>query len=169
MLLKAVAYWYDRFGLATKSESLVAGFTGLKYTDVNAVLPALNILAAVSVLVALLFFFNVFRRHWVIPGIGAGLLILTAVVVGVLYPLFVQQFQVRPNELVREQPYLERNINATRDAYGIANTEVAAYPGTVDPPSQAVLTASAGSTRSCAVYQPEALNQPRWIACYRSS
>ena len=43
-------------------------------TDVNAVLPALNILAAVSVLVALLFFFNVFRRHWVIPGIGAGLL-----------------------------------------------------------------------------------------------
>ena len=172
VLLKAVAYWYDRFGLATKSESLVAGFTGLKYTDVNAVLPALNILAAVSVLVALLFFFNVFRRHWVIPGIGAGLLILTAVVVGVLYPLFVQQFQVRPNELVREQPYLERNINATRDAYGIANTEVAAYPGTVDPPSQAVLTASAGTLNNIRLLDPAVVsptyNQLQQIRGYYS-
>ncbi len=82
ILLKAVSYWFDRFALATQSQQLVAGFTGLKYTDVYAVLPALNILAAISVLVAALFFVNVFRRHWVIPVIGAGLLVLTSVVVG---------------------------------------------------------------------------------------
>ena len=94
VLLKAVAYWFDRFALDTQSQQLVAGFTGLKYTDVNAVLPALNILAAISLLVAALFFLNAFRRHWAIPAIGAGLLVLTSVVVGTLYPMIVQQFQV---------------------------------------------------------------------------
>lgn len=172
VLLKAVSYWYDRFGLATKSETLVAGFTGLKYTDVNAVLPALNILAAVSVLVAGLFLFNVFRRHWVIPGIGAGLLILAAVVVGVLYPLFVQQFQVRPSELVREQPYLERNINATRDAYGIADSQVEPYAGSVSPPTQDVLRASAGTLDAIRLLDPAVVsptyNQLQQIRGYYS-
>ncbi len=154
LLLKAVSYWYDRFGLATKSESLVAGFTGLKYTDVNAVLPALNILVVVSILVAILFFINVFRRHWVIPVIGAGLMVLTSVVVGAVYPMIVQQFQVRPSELVREQPYLERNINATRDAYDIADSEVSDYAGTVSPPSAAVLEASAGTLNNIRLLDP---------------
>ncbi|MDO8306959.1 MAG: UPF0182 family protein [Actinomycetota bacterium] len=154
VLVKGVSYWFDRFGLATQSQQLVQGFTGLKYTDVNAVLPALNILAAVSVLVALLFFFNALRRHWVIPTIGAGLLILTSVVVGVLYPLFVQQFQVRPSELVREEPYIQRNIDATRDAYGIADAEVSPYPGTVSPPTQATLNASAGTLNNIRLLDP---------------
>ncbi len=172
VLLKAVSYWFDRFGLATQSQSLVAGFTGLKYTDVYAVLPALNILAAVSVLVACLFFFNAFRRHWVIPTIGAGLLILTAVVAGVLYPLFVQQFQVRPSELVREQPYLERNINATRDAYDIAASEIIDYPGVVSPPSKEVLTASAGTLNAIRLLDPAVVsptyNQLQQIRGYYS-
>ncbi len=129
VLLKAVSYWFDRFELATQSQQLVAGFTGLKYTDVYAVLPALNILAAVSLLVAALFFVNVFRRRWAIPVIGAVLLVVTSIVVGTVYPLIVQQFQVRPSELVREQPYLERNINATRAAYDIADSEVVRLRG----------------------------------------
>ena len=37
-LLKAAAYWLDRFGLALKNEDLVQGFTGLKYRDINALL-----------------------------------------------------------------------------------------------------------------------------------
>ena len=91
------------FALATQSQQLVAGFTGLKYVDVNAVLPALNVLAAISVLVAFLFFFNVFRRHWVIPVIGAVLLLASSIVVGTIYPMLVQQFQpqlVRPPVVV---------------------------------------------------------------------
>jgi uncharacterized membrane protein (UPF0182 family) len=172
LLLKAVSYWYDRFGLATKSETLVAGFTGLKYTDVNAVLPALNILAAVSVLVAALFLVNVLRRHWVIPVMGAGLLLLTSVVVGAIYPMLVQQFQVRPSELVREQPYLERNINATRDAYDIASSQVADYAGTVSPPSADVLTASAGTLNNIRLLDPAVVsptyNQLQQIRGYYS-
>ena len=172
ILLKAVSYWFDRFALATQSQQLVAGFTGLKYTDVYAVLPALNILAAVSVLVAVLFFVNVFRRHWVIPVIGAGLLVLTSVVAGTLYPMIVQQFQVRPNELVKEQPYLQRNINATRDAYDIADSEVQEYPGTVSPPSPDVLEASAGTLNAIRLLDPAVVsptfNQLQQIRGYYS-
>lgn len=154
LLLKSASYWFDRFELATKSEQLVAGFTGLKYTDVNAVLPALNILTAAAAIVAILFFVNAFVRRWAIPTIGAILLLLTSVVVGMLYPLFVQQFQVRPNELLRETPYLERNINATRDAYAIADAKVEAYPGTVEPPTQQVLDDSAGTLNNIRLLDP---------------
>jgi len=172
VLLKAVSYWYDRFGLATQSQQLVAGFTGLKYTDVNAVLPALNILAAVSILVAALFFINAFRRHWVLPVIGAGLLIVTSVVVGALYPMFVQQFQVRPSELVKEQPYLDRNITATRSAYDIADSTVTDYAGTVSPPTQQVLDASAGTLNNIRLLDPAVVsptfNQLQQIRGYYS-
>jgi uncharacterized protein len=172
VLLKAVSYWFDRFALDTQSQQLVAGFTGLKYTDVNAVLPALNILAAVSLLVAALFFVNVFRRHWAIPAIGAGLLVVSSIVVGTLYPMIVQQFQVRPSELVREQPYLERNIEATRDAYDIADAEITDYPGTVAPPTASVLTASAGTLNAIRLLDPAVVsptfNQLQQIRGYYS-
>lgn len=172
ILLKAVSYWYDRFGLATESQQLVAGFTGLKYTDVYAVLPALNILCAVSVLVAFLFFINVFRRHWSIPVIGAGLLVLTSIVVGTVYPLIVQQFQVRPNELVKEQPYLQRNIDATRAAYDVADAKVQDYPGTVSPPTADVLEASAGTLNAVRLLDPAVVsptyNQLQQIRGYYS-
>ena len=118
-------------------------------------LPALNILTAVSVLVALLFLVNVFRRQWVIPVIGAGLLVLTSVVVGAIYPMLVQQFQVRPSELVREQPYLERNINATRDAYDIADVRRSTTTrARCRRPSAEVLDASAGTLNNIRLLDP---------------
>lgn len=172
LLLKSASYWLDRYELVTKSEQLVAGFTGLKYTDVHAVLPSLNILTFVALLVAALFIFNIFRRHWAIPVMGLGLLILTSVVVGGLYPLFVQQFQVRPSELVREQPYLARNIEATRAAYDIADSKVTEYAGTVSPPSPEVLQASAGTLDNIRLLDPAVVsptyNQLQQIRGYYS-
>jgi uncharacterized membrane protein (UPF0182 family) len=154
ILLKALAYYLDRFGLVTKSETLVSGFTGLKYADVNAVLPALNILVFVAILVAALFIFNIFRRQWVIPSFGLGLLILTSVVIGGLYPMIVQQFQVRPSELVREAPYIQLNIDATRDAYSIVNADVVDYAGSVSPPTVQTLEASAGTLSNIRLLDP---------------
>lgn len=154
LLLKSVAYWFDRYSLMTKSESLVAGFTGMKYTDVNAVLPALNILTFVALLVAALFFLNALRRHWVIPALGLGLMIVISIVVGALYPLFVQQFQVRPSELVREEPYIERNIEATRAAYDINDAQITEYAGTVSLPSREVVEANAGTLENIRLLDP---------------
>jgi uncharacterized membrane protein (UPF0182 family) len=130
MLLKAVGYWLDRYGLAIKSEALVDGFTGLKYRDVNAVLPAKNILVVIALVCAVLFFANAFRQGWMLPLIGSGLLAVSALVIGGIYPAIVQQFQVKPSELVREQEYIKRNIDATRAAYGLSDVEFQDYSGT---------------------------------------
>jgi len=172
LFLKAGSYWLDRYELATKSEQLVTGFTGLKYTDVNAVLPALNILTFVAILVGALFLVNVFIRRWVVPIIGLALMIVTSIGVGGLYPLFVQQFQVRPSELVREQPYLERNIQATRAAYDIADAEITEYAGSVSPPTQETLAANSGTLNNIRLLDPAVVsptfNQLQQIRGYYS-
>ncbi|MCU0264338.1 MAG: UPF0182 family protein, partial [Candidatus Nanopelagicales bacterium] len=130
MLLKAVGYWLDRYGLAIKAEPLVEGFTGLKYRDVNAVLPAKDILVVIALVCAVLFFANAFRQGWTLPLVGTGLLAVSALVIGGLYPALVQQFQVKPSELVREQEFIQRNIEATRAAYALDKATFEDYSGT---------------------------------------
>ncbi|TAK68702.1 MAG: UPF0182 family protein [Actinomycetota bacterium] len=154
LLLKAGAYWLDRYGLEINPQSLVQGFTGMKYTDVNAVLPATTILAFIAVGCAILFFINAFRRTWALALIGLGLMVLSSVLIGWLYPLIVQQFQVRPSELVKEQPYIERNIAATREAYGIADAKVQNYAGTTTTPTPQVLAANAGTLGNIRLLDP---------------
>jgi uncharacterized membrane protein (UPF0182 family) len=172
LLLKAVAYWLDRYGLMVKSEALVQGFTGMKYTDANAVLPALQILTFVALITAVLFIVNMLVRNWIIPLIGLGLLVLTSILVGGVYPAVVQQFQVRPSELVREQPFIERNITATRSAYDIADAQVQEYPGTVEAPSEAVIQANLGTLDNIRLLDPAlaspTYNQLQQIRAYYS-
>ncbi|MCW2898409.1 MAG: hypothetical protein JWO67_674 [Streptosporangiaceae bacterium] len=124
VLLKAVAYWYDRYGLALSERGAVAGPS---YTDVNAVLPAKTILTVIALICAVMFFINIVRRGMTLPGVGFGLLVLSAVLVGGVYPMLIQQFQVRPNELDKESPYIGRNIAATRAAYGVDTAKVTTY------------------------------------------
>ena len=133
VLLKAVAYWFDRYALALKESKLI---TGLTYTDVNAVLPAKAILAAIAIVCALLFFANIVRRSWVLPAAGTALLVISSVLIAGIYPGAIQQFQVKPSESSKEAPFIQRNIDATRTAYGLDDVQVNDY--------QAILTASAG-------------------------
>ncbi|MET9700154.1 UPF0182 family protein [Streptomyces sp. NPDC006529] len=129
--LKAVAYWLDRYGLAVKSSDFKAAdnWTGLRYVDANAYLPAKTILFCIAAICAALFFATLWRRTWQLPVIGFGLMVLSAILIGGLYPAIVQKFQVQPNEQAKESPYVEKNIKATRDAYGIAGSDVKDYPG----------------------------------------
>ena len=133
VLLKAVAYWFDRYALALKESKLI---TGLTYTDVNAVLPAKAILAAIAVVCALLFFANIVRRSWVLPAAGTALLVISSVLIAGIYPGAIQTFQVKPSESSKEAPFIQRNIDSTRTAYGLDKVEVSDY--------QATLTTSAG-------------------------
>ncbi|MGI5194979.1 UPF0182 family protein [Streptomyces sp. CA-288835] len=130
--LKAVAYWLDRYGLAVKSSDFKAtdNWTGLRYVDANAYLPAKTILFCIAVICALLFFATLWRRTWQLPLIGFGLLVLSAVLIGGLYPAIVQQFQVKPNEQAKETSYIEKNIEATRKAYGIDGVKIDDISGT---------------------------------------
>ncbi|MBL1095850.1 UPF0182 family membrane protein [Streptomyces coffeae] len=132
--LKAVAYWLDRYALAVKSSDFKAtdNWTGLRYVDAQAYLPAKTILFCIAAICAVLFFATLWRRTWQLPVIGFGLMVLSAVLIGGLYPAIVQKFQVQPNEQAKEAPYIKKNIDATRKAYGIGDSEVADYSGRTD-------------------------------------
>ena len=125
---KAVAYWVDRYGINFSQRGVVQ--TGASYTDVNAVLPAKTVLAVIAVICAVLLLAGAFRRSALVPGIGFGLLVLSAVLIGGVYPFIIQQFVVKPNQQAKERPFIHREIRGTRTAYGVANTRVIRYQGT---------------------------------------
>jgi uncharacterized membrane protein (UPF0182 family) len=133
VLLKAGAYWLDRYALALKDNKLI---TGLTYTDVNALLPAKAILTGIALICSLLFFANIVRKSWLLPAAGTALLVVSSVLIAGIYPAAIQQFQVKPSESSKEAPYIQRNIDATRDAFGLSAVEVKDF--------QATLNASAG-------------------------
>jgi uncharacterized membrane protein (UPF0182 family) len=128
VLLKAVAYWFDRYALALKEGRLI---TGLTYTDVNALLPAKAILSAIAVVCSLLFFANIVRRSWLLPAAGTALMVISSVLIAGIYPGAIQQFQVKPSESSKEAPYIQRNIDATRAAYGLENVTMQDYNATI--------------------------------------
>ncbi|HEY9243882.1 MAG TPA: UPF0182 family protein, partial [Streptosporangiaceae bacterium] len=144
VLLKALAYWVDRYGIDFSQRGAVT--TGASYTDVNAVLPAKTVLAVIAVLCALLFFAGAARRSAMLPAVGFGLLVLSAILIGGLYPAIIQQFVVKPNELAKETPYIQREINSTRQAYGItaATVKVHQYPATATASSAQLASQAAG-------------------------
>ncbi|AWW37691.1 UPF0182 family protein [Streptomyces cadmiisoli] len=154
--LKAVAYWLDRYGLAVKSSDFKAtdNWTGLRYVDANAYLPAKTILFCIAVICALLFFATLWRRTWQLPLIGFGLMVLSAILIGGLYPAIVQKFQVQPNEQAKEAPYVEKNLKATRDAYGIEGTQVTEYSGTSNNDDPTKLRDDVDATASIRIMDP---------------
>jgi uncharacterized membrane protein (UPF0182 family) len=115
-LTKTVQYYLARYELLFSHRGVV---DGAGFTDVKAQLPALNLLMIISVAAAVLFIANIFRRGWVFPIIAVGLWGFISIVVGTIYPAYIQRFQVQPNEYAKERPYIARNIAATRAAFSL--------------------------------------------------
>jgi uncharacterized protein len=130
ILLKAVAYWLDRYELLWGNRKEPT-FTGAGYTDIHAALPAKLVLLAIAVLCAVAFFVAIFLHDMRIPAMAAALLVLSAVLVGGVWPLLMEQFSVRPNAADVERPYIQRNIDATRQAFRLGGdwVEYRDYPG----------------------------------------
>jgi uncharacterized membrane protein (UPF0182 family) len=135
VLLKAVAYYLDRRGLLLGQNSS-AEVAGAGYTDINALLPAKEILSWISVVVAIaiLVFANAWMRNLLWPGVSLGMLVISAVAIGGIYPAAVQAFTVRPSPLSKEPPYIQRSIDATRQAFGLANVETVDYKAAATEP-----------------------------------
>src|SRR3954466_4695975 len=125
LALKAVAYWLDRYGTVYSGRGNV--YTGASYTDVNALLPAKNILVVVAAICAIAFFANIFFRNTVLPAAALVLLLFSSLVIGVAYPAIVQQFVVRPSADQKESAYIEKAIASTRDAYGLSGVQYVNY------------------------------------------
>jgi hypothetical protein len=136
-LVKTADYFFSRFELNFSDRGAVDGAT---YTDINAQLPALEFLTIVSVIAALLFLWNIWRRGWVLPVIAVGLWAFLSLIVGTIYPAAIQNFKVNPDEFATERDFIERNIEATRDAFGLSNVDVKPFNFTQNLESQTVET-----------------------------
>lgn len=154
MLLKAIAYWLDRYELLSHTRG-GKPFTGAGYTDINAVLPAKLILMAIAVICAAAVFSAIVLRDLRIPAIGVVLLLLSSLVVGAGWPLVVEQFSVKPNAAQKESEYISRSITATRQAYGLTDDVVSYrdYPGNA-PATAAQVAADRATTSNIRVLDP---------------
>ena len=122
-----VQYWIGRYSLLTQSGDNI---DGAMYADVNATLPAHSILAAISVAVAALFLVAAFRGTWRLPTIGVVVTVVAALVIGGAYPALIEQFRVRPNARSLNAPYIQHNIDATLEAYGLDDLDYQTYDAT---------------------------------------
>lgn len=147
VLLKAFAYWLDRYELLSHTRG-GKPFTGAGYTDINAVLPAKLILLAIALICAVAVFSAVFLRDLRIPAIGVVLLLLSSMIVGAGWPLIVEQFSVKPNAAQKESEYISRSITATRQAYGLTDQSVTYRDYSGDAQTTAQQVASDRATTS---------------------
>ena len=149
-ILQGLSLWLDQYGTATSAGEL---FTGVTYTDDNAVIPGLQILALISLAVAVAFIVTAVLGQWRVSIIATALMVASSLVLGGLYPWIVQTFQVVPNERTLEGPYLQKNIDATRVAYDLDKVEVVDYAANVIPEPGA-LRNDARTTSSIRIMDP---------------
>jgi uncharacterized membrane protein (UPF0182 family) len=126
LAVRAWGYWLDRYELNYSDRGTV---TGASYTDVNAELPALYLLIGVSVIAIGLVLAAIRRSGFLLPGAAVALLVVASIILQGAYPAVIQRVQVDPQELAREEQYIQRNLDATRAAYGI--DEVDRVPFTI--------------------------------------
>jgi uncharacterized membrane protein (UPF0182 family) len=150
LLVQGASLWLDQYLTMTSSSGL---FTGATYSDVYAAIPGLQILALISVVVALLFLVAAFVGKWRLPVIATGLMVVSSLILGGLFPWAVQTFQVVPNERTLEAPYIDRNLSATRAAYGIDDVLKVEYNATTDATAGA-LREDAETTASIRIIDP---------------
>ena len=118
VLVRAAAYWLDRYALTTKDARLI---TGIDYTADHAQIPTKTVLAVAAVLCAGMFIATIWTRTWRLPVIGLSSMVVLTLVLSAIYPTIIANFKVNPNARALESPYIAHNIKATKQAYGITN------------------------------------------------
>ena len=119
-------FYLDRYEMLQEGGG--AAVFGAGYTDVNVMLPALWIMIVATLVLAGLVAYNLYRKN--LRLLGFGVIGYVVVLVGglVLAPSLVTQLTVVPNELDVERPYLEHNIDLTREAYDLDQINESSYP-----------------------------------------
>ena len=125
LILKAAGYRLAMFDLLYSQRGVAFG---AGYADVHAQLPILKVQALLAGLVAVLCLVTIRLRGWRPLLWSIAALVGVAILGGVAYPGVIQRYQVSPNEIVKEKPYIDFNIRYTRLAYGLDNIEEREFP-----------------------------------------
>ncbi|MEH1853379.1 MAG: UPF0182 family protein [Nostoc sp.] len=121
MLVVALSYWLSRYELVYSSRGVSYGAS---YTDVIAQMPAYTVLCILAVAIAYYllwrtFFWRSKSQHRRLVFYSLGVYLLLVAIAGIVLPTVVQYLIVQPNELQREQPYIQRTIALTRQAFDL--------------------------------------------------
>jgi uncharacterized membrane protein (UPF0182 family) len=151
LLLQGISLWLDQYATLTDGANKL--LTGVTYADDAAGIPGKQILALAAAIVAVLFIVTAIIGRWRLPVIGTAALIIASIIVGGIYPWIVQRFQVEPSERTVEAPFIENNIDATREAYGVSDVEEETYDAQSDAEAGA-LAGDAVTTANIRIIDP---------------
>ncbi|RLB82928.1 MAG: UPF0182 family protein [Deltaproteobacteria bacterium] len=116
VLLLAWGYHLKIYGLLYSTQGPAFGAS---YTDVHIKVLAYKVLIIISLGFALVLFLNAFKFMTKLIWLSGGVWIGAVLLLATLLPILVQKFVVKPNELIRESPYIAYNIDYTRNAYNL--------------------------------------------------
>ena len=125
LMILAMRVYISRFEALFEEHTI---FGGVTYTDARVTLPGLLVVCAALILGAAIASINVVsapRVRWLAASIAPAVVCYVALqVIG----WYVGNFIVKPNELVRERPYIANNIELTRQAYGLDRISQREFP-----------------------------------------
>ncbi len=120
LFLKAWDYRLSMYDLLYSGRGVAFGAS---YTDIHASLIGLKVLFVIAIAIGIILFISIFRKYYRVLIWGMGIWLIATLVLGSIYPAFVQRFQVAPNEIALETEYINYNIDMTRKAYGLNNVK----------------------------------------------
>ena len=121
----AWGFYLDRYEVLMEGGGAVFG---AGYTDIHVTIPALWVMVFATMLLVLLVAVNLFQRRLRVLGLGVATYVVTLVIALIVAPSLVTQFNVTPNELTVESPFLEDNIRLTREAFDLNDIREESYP-----------------------------------------
>lgn len=136
LLLLAVRYYLDSFLIMFNESGVVYG---PGYTDVQVNVPFLRGIALISAVSALVVAYAVQKRKVNLIAYSV-VLIFGLSILRVFVSAGVEALVVNPNQLERERPYIENNINMTRQAFGIQNVDIRQFEANQNISSEEVVT-----------------------------
>ncbi|SEB97232.1 UPF0182 family protein [Microbacterium hydrocarbonoxydans] len=154
LLVQAASLWLDRYKTLVAQDDRIVGPA---YTGVNATIPGLAILTIIAAIVAILFFVTAVIGRWRFPLAATALLIVASLVVGVGFPWAVTTFQVRPNQNAYQAEFYQKNIDGTKEAYGVADLETTPFEAETDAEA-GQLREDAETTASIRIVDPAVIS-----------
>ncbi len=118
-------YWLNVYQLNYSTRGVIFG---AGYTDLHVTRYAYYVMMAVTAFVAVYILAGMKRASFKQPLVGFGVLIGAAIVITGIIPGVVQGISVKPNELVRETPYIENNIAFTQRGFGLDRIDEREFP-----------------------------------------
>jgi len=157
LLLLAASFGY-RLSILQLGYSSTDQIAGATYADVHARIPSYWILTGLTAMTALVFVSTARSKRWRLPVSALALWVVSAIVLGNVWPAVIQDYVVAPNEASLELPYIERTISMTRTAFKLESSEATVFPALTSLSPEAAASAQ-DELRDARLWTPESVKE----------